>query len=169
MWHVTKGKGSETPVPPQAVTQNGHLNNLCLRGKMVQVCVVESLCCSPETIITLLICYTPTQDKKLKKKSRRAQSKKKKTNPCVSLLISRATVPLAAPCGDIRYRSYYLHPLAKVHRPRAQLWRNSLISWSRSGREWGGWGGRASHSITTTKEQRGWVAEFGGRKCLQGF
>ena len=78
MWHVTKGKGSETPVPPQAVTQNGHLNNLCLRGKMVQVCVVESLCCSPETIITLLICYTPTQDKKLKKKVEEHKVKKKK-------------------------------------------------------------------------------------------
>lgn len=39
MWHVTKGKGSETPAPPPTVTQDGHLNNLCLRGKMVHVCV----------------------------------------------------------------------------------------------------------------------------------
>ena len=29
--------------------------------------MVESLCCSPETITTLLIGYTPIQNKKLKK------------------------------------------------------------------------------------------------------
>ena len=33
------------------------------------ICMVESLRCSPETIMTLLIGYTPKQNKKLKKKS----------------------------------------------------------------------------------------------------
>ena len=31
------------------------------------ICMAESLCCPPETITTLLINYTPFQDKKLKK------------------------------------------------------------------------------------------------------
>ena len=31
------------------------------------ICTAESLCCSPETITTLLISYTPIQNKKLKK------------------------------------------------------------------------------------------------------
>ena len=30
------------------------------------ICMAESLCCSPETITTLLIIYTPKQSKKLK-------------------------------------------------------------------------------------------------------
>ena len=32
------------------------------------ICMAESLCCSPETITTLLIGYTPIKNKKLKKK-----------------------------------------------------------------------------------------------------
>ena len=34
------------------------------------ICMAESLCCPPETITTLLISYTPTQNKNLKKKKR---------------------------------------------------------------------------------------------------
>ena len=35
------------------------------------VCMAESLCCPPEIITTLLISYTPTQNKKFKKKKKR--------------------------------------------------------------------------------------------------
>ena len=38
-----------------------------------RLCVAESLCCSPETVITLLIGYTPTQDKKFKKKKQKSK------------------------------------------------------------------------------------------------
>ena len=40
------------------------------------ICMAESLCCSPETITTLLIGYTPVQNKKckLKKKKKEAES-----------------------------------------------------------------------------------------------
>ena len=31
------------------------------------ICMVESLCCAPETITTLFIGYTPIKNKKLKK------------------------------------------------------------------------------------------------------
>jgi len=132
-----------------------------------RLCVAECLCCSPETAVTLLISYTPMQDKKFKKKQK---SKKLKKNPCLSFLIcTEATVPLRHSLWGHTYQPCYLHSLAKVHRPGAQLWRNSLISGSRSGTEWGGWGGVASHSIATTKEQRGpQVAEFGGKECLRG-
>ena len=34
------------------------------------ICMAESLCCPPETITTLLISYTPTQNKNLKKKKK---------------------------------------------------------------------------------------------------
>ena len=33
-------------------------------------CIAESLCCLPETIITLLIGYIPIQNKKFKKKKK---------------------------------------------------------------------------------------------------
>ena len=36
------------------------------------ICMAESLCCSPETITTLLIGYTPIQNKKLILKKRRS-------------------------------------------------------------------------------------------------
>ena len=36
-------------------------------GEMdTSICMAESLCCSPETTTTLLISYTPIQNKKLK-------------------------------------------------------------------------------------------------------
>ena len=35
------------------------------------MCMAESLCCSPETIPTLLIGYIPIQNKKLQKKKKR--------------------------------------------------------------------------------------------------
>ena len=35
------------------------------------MCMAESLCCSPETITTLLISCTPNQNKKFKKKDRK--------------------------------------------------------------------------------------------------
>ena len=38
------------------------------------ICMAESLHCSPETITTLLIGYTPTQNKKFKKKKCVAQT-----------------------------------------------------------------------------------------------
>ena len=34
------------------------------------ICMAESLCCPPETIITVLICYTQKVNKKKKKKSK---------------------------------------------------------------------------------------------------
>ena len=37
-------------------------------GESTCVCMAESLCCSHETNTTLLISYTPIQNKKLKKK-----------------------------------------------------------------------------------------------------
>ena len=38
-------------------------------GRMdIHICIAEFLCCPPETITTLLIGYTPIQNKKLKKK-----------------------------------------------------------------------------------------------------
>ena len=39
------------------------------------VCTAESLCCSPETTTTLLISYTPTQNRKLKKKRETGQKR----------------------------------------------------------------------------------------------
>ena len=38
-----------------------------------RMCVAESFCCAPETITTVLIDYTPIQNKKLKKKTRENQ------------------------------------------------------------------------------------------------
>ena len=46
----------------------------------VYVCMAESLCCSPETITTLLIGYTPIQHKKLKKK-RSGEMRRKQAEP----------------------------------------------------------------------------------------
>ena len=40
------------------------------------ICMAESLCCPPETIITLLIDYISIQNKKLKKKKRILQRKR---------------------------------------------------------------------------------------------
>jgi len=46
----------------------GSLDGRGVEGKMdTCVCVAESLCCTPETGITLLISYTPIQNKKFKK------------------------------------------------------------------------------------------------------
>ena len=49
--------------------------NMCTR-------VAESLCCSPETITTLLISYIPIQNLK-KQKNRTKKNKKTKTLPIV--------------------------------------------------------------------------------------
>ena len=38
-------------------------------GEWIHVYVTEPLCCIPETVTTLLISYTPMQNKKLKKKT----------------------------------------------------------------------------------------------------
>ena len=38
-------------------------------GENGYMCLAESLCPTPETIVTLLIGYTPIQNKKLKKKT----------------------------------------------------------------------------------------------------
>ena len=46
------------------------------------ICMAESLCCSPETITTLLIGYTPVQNKKCKlkkKKKKKRQSLEQKS------------------------------------------------------------------------------------------
>ena len=40
----------------------------------IRVCTAESLCCSPVTITTLLMGYTPIQNKKLKKKKKNLPS-----------------------------------------------------------------------------------------------
>ena len=50
-----------------------------LNGKGADACLskAESLHCSPETITTLLIGYTPMQNKKLKKKKKNWDLKKK--------------------------------------------------------------------------------------------
>ena len=44
-------------------------------GRMdTRICMAESLCCSPETTTTLLIAYTPTQNKKSKVWKRKKKS-----------------------------------------------------------------------------------------------
>ena len=50
--------------------QKYYQESLCI--KEIQ-CMAESLCCSPETITTLLISYTPIQNKKFKKKSKKGK------------------------------------------------------------------------------------------------
>ena len=44
-------------------------------GEWIRVCITESLCCLPETIITLLIVYTPKQSLK---KQRQLYEREKK-------------------------------------------------------------------------------------------
>ena len=52
----------------------GSLDGRGVWGRMdICICMAESLSCSPETITTLLIGYTPIQNKKFKRR------KKKKT------------------------------------------------------------------------------------------
>ena len=41
-------------------------------GEWMYVCIAKSLCYSPVTITTLLISYTPIQNKKFKKKKKRS-------------------------------------------------------------------------------------------------
>ena len=49
----------------------GSLDGRRIWGRMdTCICIAESLCCSPETITTLLIGYTQIQNKKQKKKKR---------------------------------------------------------------------------------------------------
>jgi len=43
------------------------VRGICGGGMDTCVCVAESLCCSPETVIAVLIGYTPIQNKKFKK------------------------------------------------------------------------------------------------------
>ena len=54
-----------------------------LLWKHVHICMAESLCCSPETIITLLIGYTLMQNKqlKVKNKNKKRYNNYFKTNP----------------------------------------------------------------------------------------
>ena len=63
-----------------------------------RLCVAESLCCSPETVITLLIGYTPTQDKKFKKKAEE-QKVKKKTHASVSSSVQKPQYHSPLPVG----------------------------------------------------------------------
>ena len=49
------------------------------------VCITESLCCTPETNTTLLINYTPIENKNLQKTL--LSKKKKKTYVCVCVYI----------------------------------------------------------------------------------
>ena len=50
---------------------HGCLDGRGVRGRMdTCICMAESLHCSPETLTTLLISYTPRQTKKLKKKKK---------------------------------------------------------------------------------------------------
>ena len=46
--------------------------------------MAESICCPPETIITLLISYTPIQNKKLKKKKKVLQPRHWDSGNCLS-------------------------------------------------------------------------------------
>ena len=49
----------------------GSLYGRGVRGRInTCICMVEPLCCSPETITTLLISYTPIPNKKFKKKKK---------------------------------------------------------------------------------------------------
>ena len=47
------------------------------------ICMAESLCCPPETIMTLLTGYTPIENKKLKKKKMQSQNEKYMIEVCV--------------------------------------------------------------------------------------
>ena len=48
----------------------GSLGGRGVWGRMdTCICMTESLCCTPEAITTLLIGYTPVQNKSLKRKS----------------------------------------------------------------------------------------------------
>ena len=48
----------------------GSLDGRRVWGRMdTGICMAESLCCSPETITTVFIDYTPIQNKKVFKKS----------------------------------------------------------------------------------------------------
>ena len=52
----------------------GSLDGRGVCGRMnTCICMAESLCCSPETITTLLISYTPMQSKKLKNKIKKSE------------------------------------------------------------------------------------------------
>ena len=51
-----------------SLVENGYMYIYGVWGRMVTcICMAKSLHCSPETITTLLISYTPMQNKKLKK------------------------------------------------------------------------------------------------------
>ena len=56
----------------------GSLDRSQVWGRM-DACIftAESLCCSPETVTTLLTGYTPVQNKQLKKKKERKERKNK--------------------------------------------------------------------------------------------
>ena len=59
------------------------------------ICMAESLCCSPETIITLLISYNPIQNKKfkvLKNKISRDKGKILKVPKVLNYLFPVATI-----------------------------------------------------------------------------
>ena len=50
----------------------GSLDGRGVWGRMdIGICMAESLSCSPETITTLLIGYTPIQNKKFKRKKKK--------------------------------------------------------------------------------------------------
>jgi hypothetical protein len=54
----------------------GRLDGRGVWGRMdTCICVAESLCCSPETITTLLIRYTPIQSKKFKNNNNNCKRK----------------------------------------------------------------------------------------------
>ena len=52
------------------------------------LCMAESLRCSPETIVTLLIGYTPIQNIKLKKK----RNTNNKVNKCLTINITALNI-----------------------------------------------------------------------------
>ena len=52
----------------------GILDRRGVQGRMdTCICMAEYLCCAPKTIPTFLICYTPIQNKKFKKKERKKE------------------------------------------------------------------------------------------------
>ena len=61
-------------------------------GKIVaSICMAESLPCSPETITTLLISYTPIQHKKFKKRNLKSQVPVVQSLSCVQLFATPKT------------------------------------------------------------------------------
>ena len=58
------------------------------------ICMAESLCCSPETLTTLLNGYTPIENKKFKKKNLKERSEKERDADSSEILSGYSIAPL---------------------------------------------------------------------------